>query len=120
MRRDGYGLPKVGPTRPTLGVVNGEIPEAGGLVEPETGGMSVSPDDSQNLPVHRRPPALGVTGKDPVWVLWEKTLPPGLCYRDDPLDPCHGFLEPCRPMPKYDYVALLEKTRPGWEEHTDV
>lgn len=43
------------------------VPDRGGDVHPETGGMSVTPGDPMGLPVHRRPPELQGWGKDPVF-----------------------------------------------------
>ena len=107
------GLPQTGPTARTLGSRPGtDIPSAGGLVRPGTGGMSVSPDDPMNLPKHRRPPQLDGTGKDPVYRMNTADLPPGLRYRPDPAKPReHGFIEPAHEMPDPSYQGLLESTK---------
>lgn len=67
----------------------------------------MSPDDPRNLPYFRRPPRLQGVGKDPVWSLSETELGPDLCYRPDPTQPGHGFVEPARPMPLDEYQRAL-------------
>jgi hypothetical protein len=85
------------------------------MVEPGTGGMSVSPNDPMNLPSFRRPVEFGGTGKDPVWCMGSCDLPSGLQYRADPLNTGgHGFIEPAYPMPFEDYQNLLWETQASW------
>lgn len=109
-------VPKLGDSARTLGARPGtDIPVEGGVVRPETGGMSVSPDTPANLPPHRRPPSLGGTGKDPVWNMNSNDLPDGLTYRPDPANPAgHGFVEPSRPMTYDEYQSLIHSTQGQW------
>ncbi|MFC4856907.1 RHS repeat-associated core domain-containing protein [Actinophytocola glycyrrhizae] len=87
-----------------------------GMVHPNTGGMSVSPDSLQNLPSHRRPKTHGGTSPDTGWCMNSCDLPPGLKYRPDPSNPKkHGFIEPARSMPLSEYQRLLRSTRHLWE-----
>jgi len=94
----------------TLGVQTGvrwsdiEVSDAG-TVQPQKGGMSVSPPPPDYLEEHLRPPE---HGGDPVWELETDRLPPELAYRPDPLDPNrHGFIEPTRRMHLNDYASVL-------------
>jgi hypothetical protein len=110
--------PLVWPSARALGVRRDiDIPVDGeGLVEPGTGGMSVSPDAIENLPRHRRPPSHGGTGLDPVWMLAKDALPESLAYKPDPgADPTHGLIEPAWRMPLDDYEMLLADTAQYWE-----
>ncbi len=85
-------------------------------VEPETGGMSVSPFSPENLPPHRRPPKFGGTSKDLLWELDTDALPAELVYRPDPDAPDqHGFIEPSYPMPFEQYQRALRGTRNLWK-----
>jgi hypothetical protein len=84
------------------------------LVQPGQGGLSVSPDDPLNLPYFRRPPEWQGAGRDPVWVILDTALAPDLCYRPDPSQSGHGFIEPIRPMSLADYQRALEQTRRLW------
>jgi hypothetical protein len=115
MKQANDGLPEVGPSGRTLGVRPDDIPIENGLVRPNTGGMSVSPNSPYNLPPHRRPPEFGGTGKDPVFCMGSSCLPDGLQYRPDPANPTgHGFIEPSREMNFEEYQKLIEQTRPFW------
>lgn len=76
--------------------------------------MSISPDDPQNLPEHRRPPEFGGTGKDPVWGIGELDLGDLLAYRPDPRHTSHGFIEPASTMTFEDYLQALHGTRGRW------
>jgi len=71
MRKETDGLPALGESSSTLGArAQVDIPvEASGRVRPETGGMSVAPDDPRRLPKPRRPFSLGGTGRHPVFAL---------------------------------------------------
>ena len=92
-----------------------DIPvDENGMVDPESGGMSVAPDDPFHLPEHRRPFELGGIGPDLVWAIEEEELVEGLVYRPDPADPCHGFIEPASRMHLEDYEELLALTRDDW------
>jgi len=71
------GLPELGRSARTLGArPQIDIPvDDDGIVRGGAGGMSVAPDSPMRLPVHRRPPELAGTGKDPVWELEVERLP---------------------------------------------
>lgn len=85
-------------------------------VEPETGGVSVSPDSPENLPPYRRPPEFGGIGKDPLWELDTDDLSDELVYRPDPDDPHrHGFIEPSYKMAFEQYQQALRETRSLWK-----
>ncbi|MCG8350349.1 MAG: hypothetical protein MI924_21500 [Chloroflexales bacterium] len=118
MKEADDGLPLAGPTSRTLGSRPGtDIPvDSGGMVQPNIGGMSVSPSSPAHLPSHRRPPTYGGTGKDPVWCIKACDLGPDLQYRPDPQNPSHhGFIEPARRMPLDDYQHSLANTRGKWQ-----
>ncbi len=107
-------LPENGATARTLGVrPNTDIPvDSKGMVNPNTGGMSVAPNTPYNLPRHRRPPAWGGTGKDPVWSIGANNLPRGLRYRAD--SSTHGLIEPASRMRFTDFQFLLWLTQGSW------
>ena len=78
--------------------------------------MSVSPSTPHNLPLHRRPPALGGTGKDPVFAIAKDALGNALVYRADPHNPqSHGFVEPAVTMETESYQRALCDSRLRWE-----
>jgi hypothetical protein len=114
MREDSAGGPVVGPTARTLGVRPAiDIPVAAGQVQPNNGGMSVSPDRAANLPPLRRPPAYGGSGKDPVWCLDLDHLGGDLQFRQD--SPAHGLIEPARARSLDELQEALAKTAPWWK-----
>jgi hypothetical protein len=118
MRKANDGLPLATPTARGLGV-RPDIDIAvddDGLVRDGFGGLSVSPDDLQRLPRHRRPPEHGGTGDDPVWKLDLNDLPGRLIYREDETNPGkHGFLEPSESMYLHEYEEAIVDTRGSWE-----
>ncbi len=90
-------------------------PDAAGDVAPLTGGLSVTPDDPMRMNPLRRPRALGGVGRDPLFVIVARALPPELAFRADPVDPeAHGFVEPSRRMPLGAYESALQASRPDW------
>lgn len=93
-----------------------DIPVTGRRVRPGTGGLSVAPDRPENLPVHRRPPAFGGTGKDPIWSLEIATLGRDLGFRRD--GPSHALLEPARAMAADEFQRALAATAPHWRKVT--
>ncbi len=102
MRESSDGKPEIGPTARTLGVRPAiDIPVQHDKVHPDTGGLSVAPDLPENLPVHRRPPEFGGTGKDSVWSLDLDALGQKLRFRQD--QPTHGQIEPTVTMSFEDY-----------------
>ncbi|MBB4220910.1 RHS repeat-associated core domain-containing protein [Variovorax guangxiensis] len=114
MKKGGDGLPVVEPSARGLGArIPADIPiDEDGNVHPNTGGISVAPRTARNLPAHRRPPALGGTGKDEVWQLDESDLGPDLKYVQD----CdsHGTIQPSRKMSAQEYQNALAKTQGKW------
>ena len=82
-------------------------------------GLSVAPDNPRNLILHRRPPALGGTGKDPVWSI-ETGIGLGIhavqyvgYVEDKPGQ--HGVLAPRIDMPLRIYQDALHSTQNQWE-----
>jgi hypothetical protein len=117
MKPNEDGLPKPGWSARTLGArCNIDVPvNEDGFVEPETGGMSVSPPPPENLPYIRRPPEYGGAGKDPVWEVDTDELPEELGYRPDPERPDeHGLIEPSRRMTFEEYQRAIHGTRVLW------
>jgi hypothetical protein len=118
MRKDKSGRPLCGTGPKMLGarVPTDIAPDDQGTVSPETGGLSVTPDDPAFLPVHLRPKALGGQGKLPVFKIPVAALGALLAYRPDPKGPDrHGFIEPLRVMLLDAYQAALAATAPSWE-----
>ena len=120
MKAAADGLPEVGPTARTLGVRAGDKAPHNDVtataptdsVVPNTGGMSVAPDDPTNLPKNRRPAALGGTGNDPVWEIDDSDLGEELKFRQD--KKTHGFVEVAQEMTLYEYEQVLTATRTKW------
>ena len=116
------GTPEVGRSARRLGVrVPQDVqPDAAGLVQPRTGGLSVSPGSRWNLPNHRRPQPLGRGSTGPaadiVYAITELPLEGrALVARRDPRRPDkHAFVEPSAPMPLSAYESALESTRSDW------
>ena len=101
--------------RPAIDIVVDSV----GMVRPGTGGVSVAPNDIMHLPVFRRPPEFGGTGKDPVWSIRAIDLGPDLRYRPDPDNPAgHGFIEPARRMRFSEYQDALHATSGTWRPAT--
>lgn len=123
MREGSNGLPTVGPSGRMLGIRPGGHPtpdvlavQAGDLVYPDHGGMSVAPHDPLHLLRHRRPRSLGGTGRDPVWYIESDALGPDLQFRQD--SPTHGVIEPARPMTLLEFQNTLADTRRNWKLHS--
>jgi RHS repeat-associated protein len=114
---DPDGFPLVAPTARGLGVRPGiDVPQTNpsAIVMPGPQGMSVSPSLA-TLPLFRRPPQFGGTGKDPVYCMCRSQLPPTLMYVPDPVNPGgHGFVSPALPTPLGAYQAGLGSTRNQW------
>ena len=102
-----------GSTARTLGVRPQEdIPVLRDRVSPGTGGVSVAPESPLNLPSHRRPPALGGTGRDPVWRISVADLGEKVTFRRD--KPTHGLLEPACEMGLDAFQDALAELSPKW------
>ena len=115
MREDPAGGPMIGPSARTLGVrPNVDIPVSAGLVQPNTGGLSVAPDRPENLHPLRRPPAYGGSGKDPIWYIAVDLLGEDLRFRQDSIT--HGLIEPARTMSIDEFQKALEATKPDWKK----
>lgn len=138
MHWDQDGLPKIGSAGSRLGA-RPEYPEedidpedrikpgdrivldikvsAGGLVQPETGGMSAFLPPVDNIPSHRRPPK-HADGDDPKYEVYEletDNLPDELRCRAVPHNPTrHVFVEPAREMTFEEYQQALHATRDMW------
>jgi hypothetical protein len=95
-------------------------PDAAGMVEPGTGGISVSPMSVWNLPAHRRPRTMGrgSTGhaNDAVFETAPSALVLyGLDARADPAAPTtHAFIEPATRCVLAGYQQRLGASRPTW------
>jgi len=110
--------PEIGPSARTLGArPDVDISVVNGQVEPDNGGISVSPDDPANLPPHRRPPALGGTGRDPVWEIDADDLGPHLRYDEDTPGK-HGTIQPAYPMTLEEFQRRLAETQGRWRKVT--
>lgn len=113
------GLPEPGPSARTLGVRPGRDVSALAdteMVQPGSGGLSVTPDDPMRLPDYRRPKSLGGRGQDPVWMISDADLSADLMWRADPNKPAdHGFIEPNRTMALQEYQDALANTRSRWQ-----
>ena len=110
------GIPALGPE--DLGVRLGiDIrPDDTGMIWPETGGMSVVPDDPRHLHRAHRPRSLGGTGTKPVWKISEESVVDPLTYRPDPKRPGrHGFVEPLESIDVTTYTSCIDKTAGDWE-----
>ena len=118
------GKPQLGRSAKSLGVrVPADIkPDAAGDVHPGTGGMSVSPDSSLNVPNHRRPMAMGhgSTGPDDLgmYAIAKVRVSIGnLTLRPDPRRATkHAFVEPNQVMPLMHYEGALGSTRDDWRK----
>src|SRR5437879_5894615 len=100
MQEASDGFPQVGPAARFLGVRPGGPPKGDvsaianhDRVVPLCGGMSTA-DDPRHLVPFRRPPSLGGTGTDPVWVIDSNDLGPDLTARQDTKN--HVLVEPSR------------------------
>lgn len=117
MRAERDGRPSCGPTARSLGVrVPGDLrPDAAGKVAPKTGGMSVTSPDPHDLPSHRRPPAWGGIGRDPIFVIAVAALPGRLAARPEAPSSSHWFIEPATVMSCDELQATLCATRHDWQ-----
>jgi hypothetical protein len=123
MKSGSDGLPQLGRSARMLGIrtanemTKGEEPdvtvkEPDEIIQPGTGGMSISPDSATNLPPFRRPASLGGRGKDIVWVIDVTDLGQDLQFRQD--SATHGLIEPAREMTLLEFEQAIETTRSKW------
>lgn len=84
------------------------------MVNPDSGGMSVSPFTPLNLPDFRRPPEFQGTWSDPVWCINSIWIEGNtrLQFRQD--TPTHGNIEPNARMSLQDYRNALGETQFLW------
>lgn len=115
MAKDG-DAPRLSDSSSGLGVREGhDLPvDEEGYVEPEAGGMSVTPEDPRLMRQSLRPRALGGTGRHPLWALDEGHLPADLSWR--PHGEGHGVVEPTQRTTFASYRTALQLTRPSWDE----
>lgn len=116
MKSDVDGHPRCGTTGASLGVRPRDIPLDGDQVVPDTGGLSVTPDDPALMREEFRPEHLpGGLSRLPLFMIRAGDLGPDLTIRPDPRDPLtHHFFEPSRSMHVEQYQAALCSTRPSW------
>lgn len=108
------GGPKVGTGMTALGVrVRDLHPRISGLVDPQEGGVSVSPEGEEHLPETAR--TVLDNGKGIVFVLDTDDLPYQLDYRPDPGNTSHGFIEPASPMKYEIYQRAVQETSDLWQ-----
>ena len=86
--------------------------DATGSVHPETGGMSVTPDNPMDLPLHRRPRSLLGTGNRPVWSIASAHIAGRLTVRQDRRT--HWLIEPSSSMELAVFEEALADTAPRW------
>ena len=114
------GRPPCGSAANQLGVRPGtDIPvDPGKRVHPQTGGMSVTPDEISRLPPHVRPQRLpGGRGNLPVFELATSALSKEVVLRRDPKNTFrHAFLEPATSMLLDEPQAVLCATGSSWKE----
>jgi len=112
---DAGGSPLVDPGH--LGVRTGgarrdiEV-DSSGSVHPDTGGMSVTPDDPMDLPRHRRPRGRLGTGTGAVWSVASPAMAGRLAIRQD--RPTHWLIEPSSSMELSVFEEALADTAPRW------
>jgi len=122
MKAEQDGLPKVGRSSRELGIRIDcpirEIPVGeDGIVEPETGSMSVALDAAQNLPKPRLPRSLGGEGRDPVFTMRKAEVPETPILRVDRYP--HALVEPIRRCLLVEFVSALASTRACWSKVHD-
>ena len=122
MKAEADGLPRVGRSGRELGVrIDGPVRDIpvgeDGMVEPETGGMSVALDAAENLPKPRLPRLLGGEGRDPVFTMFAGEIPGTLALRPDRYP--HALVEPGCRCALRDFESDLAGTRPFWTRAYD-
>lgn len=114
------GVPASGPK--DLGVrVDVDItPDRNRVVHPQSGGMSVAPDDPMGLPRFHRPKSLSGTGHRPVWKIRTDSVVGDLSTRNDPQKPTkHALIEPSMAMQLDKFESAICKTGPDWTKAHD-
>jgi hypothetical protein len=116
MRGTEDGSPDLGSSASKLGARPGvDIPvDENGMVQPETGGMSVN-ESPTGMPEFRRPPSFGGSGKGlNMYRISSCDLGDNLQYVPD--SGGHGFLEPASEMSFEEYAQSLAETASSWIE----
>src|SRR5437763_1899032 len=113
MKAEADGLPQIGRSGRQLGVrIDGPIRDLrvgeDGIVEPESGGMSVALDATRNLPKPRLPRSLGGEGRDPVFTMRRAELAEPLILRVDRHP--HALIEPIRRCLLVEFESDLAST----------
>ncbi len=116
MRVENDGHPKLGASLSTLGARPiKDIPvDDAGIVQPKTGGMSVTPDYWEDMPPALLPRNLGGESRHTLFQLDTITLPVELCARID--RPKHANVEPHEECLFINYNDSLQRTRKDWIE----
>lgn len=120
MRAGLDGRPLCGTSGARLGVRPRDISiGADGLVQPGTGGMSLTPDDPSRLPEEFRPESLpGGIGRMPIFEISPRDIGSSLQISADKHRPrMHAYVEPRRPMSLDNYQGYLCATAPNWRRY---
>jgi len=121
MKAEPDGLPMLGRSGRELGVrLDGpirDLPVREGIVEPETGGMSVALDAALNLPKPRLPRSLGGESRDPVFAMRKAEVPEALILRVDRYP--HALVEPIRRCLLVEFESEIARTRAFWSKVHD-
>ncbi len=119
MKEDPNGKPLTGRSARKLGVricgPRADIPIRAGRVSPQTGGMSVTPDDPMQLPIIRLPKSLGGEGRDPVFYLQVPNLCSALNLRRDKRT--HALIEPAQCCLFEEFEQNLYNTKEKWVKY---
>lgn len=109
MKMQSDGRPEPGMSMRTLGIRARDLhPRIDGTVDPQQGGLSVSPT------IEALPRAARIK-EDPLFELDTDHLSDELSYRADPDKPGeHGFIEPAYPMKYEHYQRLLYGSSELW------
>ena len=82
-------------------------------IHPNTGGMSVSPPPSSNIPMRLK------RGRGVFTISTSLLIQYGLQYRQDPRNNTHGFVEPRERVHISEYESALVSTKYEWLEEQD-
>lgn len=116
MRADDDGHPVTGASLSTLGIRERDVkPQADGLVHPQTGGMSVTPDRWEDMPKPLLPVPLGGEGRHPLFCMPCVALPSSLAARID--RPGHALVENTAACTFQVLQEDIQGTRLSWEPH---
>jgi hypothetical protein len=99
---------------PISTLINRDVTRGRGHGGPNTGGMSVALDQAHNLPKPRLPKSLGGEGRDAVFQLFARELPPALLVRQDCYP--HACVEPVSRCALSLYESSLATTVRYWSK----